>query len=145
MLADLSLVNCYNKTGMRPAQRDRLILQSAKDNLRDMAFFGLTEFQQDMQMMFENTFNLRFTRDFDQYNQTHAKKADISPKQHQHIIELNKLDIELYQYAKDLFFQRLKTMRDSDRFRTKTMNAEQRYIRDSNDELEENYVEDEDS
>lgn len=33
MLADLALVNCYNKTGMSALERDRIMLDSAKRNL----------------------------------------------------------------------------------------------------------------
>lgn len=33
MLADLALVNCYNKTGMSAQERDRIMLDSAKRNL----------------------------------------------------------------------------------------------------------------
>jgi hypothetical protein len=33
MLADLALVNCYNKTGMSAKERDRILLSSAKRNL----------------------------------------------------------------------------------------------------------------
>lgn len=33
MLADLALVNCYNKTGMSQKERDRIMLSSAKRNL----------------------------------------------------------------------------------------------------------------
>lgn len=33
MLADLALVNCYNKTGMSSEERDKIMLASAKRNL----------------------------------------------------------------------------------------------------------------
>lgn len=45
MLADLALVGCYNTTAMPKAERDRLMLESAKRNLASMAYFGLTEHQ----------------------------------------------------------------------------------------------------
>jgi hypothetical protein len=40
MLADLSLVHCYNSGAMPKAERDRILLASAKANLKNMAFFG---------------------------------------------------------------------------------------------------------
>jgi hypothetical protein len=40
MLADLSLVHCYNTAAMSRNERDRIMLNSAKINLRSMAFFG---------------------------------------------------------------------------------------------------------
>ena len=115
MLANLSLVGCYNRSAMPEEQRNRIMLQSAKDNLRDMAFFGLTEYQTDTQYMFEKTFHLNFKEDFVQYNDTHARSADVSESETENIMRLNKLDIELYQYAKQLFQQRLKKMRSEDK------------------------------
>jgi hypothetical protein len=46
MLADLALVGCYNTSYMPShAERNRVMLASAKRNLAAMAFFGLTEYQ----------------------------------------------------------------------------------------------------
>jgi heparan sulfate 6-O-sulfotransferase HS6ST1 len=46
MLADLALVGCYNTSYMPSnAERNRVMLASAKRNLAAMAFFGLTEHQ----------------------------------------------------------------------------------------------------
>ncbi|KMQ86849.1 heparan-sulfate 6-o-sulfotransferase 2-like protein, partial [Lasius niger] len=44
MLADLSIVGCYNST-LSSIDRDRLMLASAKHNLQFMPFFMLTEYQ----------------------------------------------------------------------------------------------------
>ena len=44
---------------MSPEERDTVMLYSAKDNLRKMTFFGLTEFQEQSQYLFEETFNLK--------------------------------------------------------------------------------------
>lgn len=44
MLADLSIVGCYNST-LSSTDRDRLMLASAKHNLQFMPFFMLTEYQ----------------------------------------------------------------------------------------------------
>lgn len=44
MLADLSIVGCYNSS-LSKTDRDRLMLASAKANLRKMPFFMLTEYQ----------------------------------------------------------------------------------------------------
>lgn len=44
MLADLSLVGCYNSS-LTSIDRDRLMLASAKRNLKYMPFFMLTEYQ----------------------------------------------------------------------------------------------------
>lgn len=44
MLADLSMVGCYNST-LSKVDRHRLMLASAKHNLQFMPFFMLTEYQ----------------------------------------------------------------------------------------------------
>ncbi|XP_016134427.1 heparan-sulfate 6-O-sulfotransferase 1-B-like [Sinocyclocheilus grahami] len=106
MLADLSLVGCYNLSTVPEKRRSQLLLESAKKNLRDMAFFGLTEFQRKTQYLFERTFHLKFIRPFMQYNSTRAAGIGLDNDTIQRIEELNDLDMKLYDYAKDLFQQR---------------------------------------
>jgi len=60
MLADLTLVRCYDASSMEPGKRDKIMLESAKSNLRSMAFFGIKERMKESQVMFEKLFNLRF-------------------------------------------------------------------------------------
>uniref|UniRef100_A0A3B1K8K7 Heparan-sulfate 6-O-sulfotransferase n=1 Tax=Astyanax mexicanus TaxID=7994 RepID=A0A3B1K8K7_ASTMX len=98
MLADLSLVGCYNVSTLPEKKRAQILLESAKKNLRDMAFFGLTEFQRKTQYLFERTFRLRFIR-------------PLSAR----IEELNDLDMQLYDYAWDLFQQRYMYKRQLER------------------------------
>lgn len=59
MLADLSLIGCYNSSYMNQEERNRVMLASAKRNLLSIAFFGLTEFQKvnNTILSFRNTFN----------------------------------------------------------------------------------------
>uniref|UniRef100_A0A1A8SKM9 Heparan-sulfate 6-O-sulfotransferase n=1 Tax=Nothobranchius rachovii TaxID=451742 RepID=A0A1A8SKM9_9TELE len=106
MLADLSLVGCYNMSSMSELERGHVLLASAKANLRNMAFFGLTEFQRKTQYLFERTFGLRFIRAFTQINSTRAASVGISGKVRWRIEGLNALDVELYEYAKELFLRR---------------------------------------
>ncbi|XP_059183979.1 heparan-sulfate 6-O-sulfotransferase 3-B-like [Centropristis striata] len=106
MLADLSLVGCYNMTTVSELERGRVLLASAKANLRNMAFYGLTEFQRKTQFLFERTFGLRFIQAFTQINSTRAASVGISEKVRWRIEGLNALDVELYEYAKELFLQR---------------------------------------
>ncbi|XP_075539030.1 heparan-sulfate 6-O-sulfotransferase 3-B-like isoform X2 [Dermacentor variabilis] len=75
MLADLTLVGCYNKSGMSERKHDLLLLASARENLRRTAFFGLTEEQHRSQQLFEATFGLRFVRPFEQLNETRSTAA----------------------------------------------------------------------
>lgn len=85
MLADLTLAGCY--TGFNSTEdqleRDRILLQSAKHNLANMAFFGLTEQQSISQYIFEQTFQLDFANSFDQANATLSAQAiaELTPSQ----------------------------------------------------------------
>uniref|UniRef100_A0A8W7PMN9 Heparan-sulfate 6-O-sulfotransferase n=1 Tax=Anopheles coluzzii TaxID=1518534 RepID=A0A8W7PMN9_ANOCL len=108
MLADLALVGCYNKTYMPTAERDRIMLASAKRNLAAMSYFGLTEYQKISQYIFEETFNLRFAIPFEQHNTTVSTVTmnSLTPAQRARIDQLNALDLELYAFAKKLMFQR---------------------------------------
>ena len=109
MLANLTLVGCYDISVMpNSAERDRLLLRSAKENLRQMAFFGLTEQQAEMRYLFEQTFGIKFRRDFSQFADTHASKVELTPDQLNSLRSLNRLDIELYEYATQLFSARVK-------------------------------------
>ena len=51
---------------------------------------------------------MNFVRDFVQHNQTHSSRAELTEEVQRKIAELNHLDIELYQFAKDLFLRRVK-------------------------------------
>uniref|UniRef100_A0ACB8FIQ4 Heparan-sulfate 6-O-sulfotransferase 3 n=1 Tax=Sphaerodactylus townsendi TaxID=933632 RepID=A0ACB8FIQ4_9SAUR len=126
MLADLSLVGCYNLTFMNESERNMILLQSAKNNLKNMAFFGLTEFQRKTQYLFERTFNLEFISPFTQYNITRASNVDISESVRKHIEELNFLDMQLYEFAKDLFLQRFQYAKKEEHEQNRQKRREER-------------------
>lgn len=116
MLADLSLVGCYNRTFMTPAERDTVMLYSAKQTLRRMAFVGLCEEQLASQYIFEQTFGLKFERAFVQFNQTISSQvANTLPSSVlERIRRLNWLDMKLYAYAKRLFRSRFVAIKEAD-------------------------------
>ncbi|NXO31709.1 H6ST2 sulfotransferase, partial [Cisticola juncidis] len=128
MLSDLSLVGCYNLSVMPEEQRNKVLLDSAKENLKRMAFFGLTEFQRKTQYLFEKTFNMNFISPFTQYNSTRASSVEIDKQTQQRIEALNFLDVELYDYAKDLFLQRYQYMRQKEHQEARRKRQEQRKI-----------------
>ncbi|NXU57516.1 H6ST2 sulfotransferase, partial [Turnix velox] len=128
MLSDLSLVGCYNLSVMPEEQRNKVLLDSAKENLKRMAFFGLTEFQRKTQYLFEKTFNMNFISPFTQYNSTRASSVEIDEQMQQRIEALNFLDVELYDYAKDLFLQRYQFMRQKEHQEARRKRQEQRKI-----------------
>ncbi|KAM8752251.1 heparan-sulfate 6-O-sulfotransferase 2 isoform 1-T1 [Rhynchonycteris naso] len=126
MLSDLTLVGCYNLSVMPEKQRNKVLLESAKSNLKDMAFFGLTEFQRKTQYLFEKTFNMNFISPFIQYNTTRASSVEINEEIQKRIEGLNFLDMELYSFAKDLFLQRYQFMRQKDHQEARQKRQEQR-------------------
>ncbi|XP_051937446.1 heparan-sulfate 6-O-sulfotransferase 3-B [Hippocampus zosterae] len=126
MLSDLSLVGCYNLSSMNETQRDHILLSSAMSNLKNMAFYGLTEFQRKTQYLFERTFSLRFISPFTQINSTRAANVDLSEPVRRRIEELNFLDVQLYDYAKDLFLQRFQFSRQRERREVRLKRREER-------------------
>ncbi|CAI9563858.1 unnamed protein product [Staurois parvus] len=142
MLADLSLVGCYNMSFIPENKRAQILLESAKKNLKDMAFFGLTEFQRKTQYLFERTFNLKFIRPFMQYNNTRAGGVDLDNGTIQRIEELNDLDMQLYDYAKDLFQQRYQFKRQVERMEQRKRNREERLLQRSNEAFAKEEAED---
>ena len=115
MLADLSLVGCYNMSAMSDEERWAVLLESAKRNLRGMAFFGLTEYQRKTQYLFERTFRLAFIAPFTQLNGTRAASVEVALDTQRRIRRLNRWDVELYEYARDLFLQRFQRARQQER------------------------------
>lgn len=106
MLANLSLVHCYNTSAMSPQTRNRTLLQSAKKNLEDLTYFGITEFQRESQLLFEATFNVKFKTDFVQFESGYAADYDVTPAQQKLVLSRNELDVQLYEFAKQLFLTR---------------------------------------
>ncbi|KAM4621470.1 heparan-sulfate 6-O-sulfotransferase 2 [Polymixia lowei] len=126
MLADLSLVGCYNVSAMSEEDRWAVLLESAKRNLRGMAFFGLTEYQRKTQYLFERTFSLEFIAPFTQLNGTRAASVEVAAETQHRIRQLNQWDVELYEYARDLFLQRFQVTRQQDRKQARERRQQER-------------------
>ncbi|KAA0713352.1 Heparan-sulfate 6-O-sulfotransferase 3-B [Triplophysa tibetana] len=126
MLADLSLVGCYNLSSMSEERRAEMLLSSAKSNLRRMAFFGLTEFQRKTQFLFERTFGLHFISAFTQINGTRAAGVTVGTSTRRRIEDLNALDVQLYEYARELFLRRVQYCHQMERQEVRQRRREQR-------------------
>nr|CAG4647425.1 EOG090X0E58 [Megafenestra aurita]SVE92667.1 EOG090X0E58 [Megafenestra aurita] len=118
MLADLTLAGCYtgyNSTADQ-MERDRILLQSAKKNLAEMAYFGLTEQQSVSQYIFEQTFQLDFANSFDQANATLSAQAiaELTSAQIEQVRQLNSLDAELLDFARKLLQERFELLKRRD-------------------------------
>ncbi|KHJ40679.1 heparan sulfate 6-sulfotransferase [Trichuris suis] len=113
MLADLTTVHCYNESAMPSDLRRTVLVRSAKRNLMKMAFFGLQEEMRKSQYLFEKTFGLRFNKPMvDMEPQTSPN--DFSPEERRRIADINQLDIEVYNFAKEVFHRRFELARSSD-------------------------------
>jgi len=114
MLADLSLVGCYNSSSMKdPKERDRIMLASAKANLARMAYFGLTDEQLLSQYIFEETFKIKFVDSFEQMHSSISSQtiAELSVERLKLIKQLNHLDMELYEFGHQLLFERFNRLK----------------------------------
>ncbi|XP_009862399.2 heparan-sulfate 6-O-sulfotransferase 1 [Ciona intestinalis] len=108
MLADLKLVNC---SAFGDEEHDRIMLESAKNNLMSMPFFGLAERQVDSQALFEQTFGIKFTKKFVDKSTTHVSDIVLDEEVSDEIKKLNHLDLQLYDYAKGIFAERYERIR----------------------------------
>lgn len=115
MLADLEPLGCYGNTLHPPEEKDRLMLESAKENIRKFAFFGLTEYQRESCALFERTFGVKLKLETEQRAMSALHSAPIlqtlwnDSQLYDQIAAVNHLDMELYEYALQLFVERVKT------------------------------------
>ena len=110
MLADLSLVNCYDRSNLSDKFVHDTMLQSAKDNLVKLSFFGIMDDLVKTQFLFENTFGLRFNDTFEQRGDRSDIEKKFGVEVRVQVRELNKMDVELYEFGKKLFLERVRMM-----------------------------------
>jgi hypothetical protein len=94
-------------------KQSRILLQKAKENLLKLKYFAILEYQLQSQKLFEATFrNLKFSKDLKQFSTQRAESflddLDNSKGVINRVKQANSLDIEFYEYALKLFFERLK-------------------------------------
>jgi hypothetical protein len=101
--ANCSLFNTENREDL---------LETAKTTLRHMSYFALTEYDDLSRKLFEKTFQnrIRFQKiaDYSSKRKTLEYVKNMDKGLLEKIKNLNDLDLELYDYAKKLFFERLK-------------------------------------
>lgn len=114
MLADYSEIGCDVLECLSGEKKcndetilknEQAILESAKKTLVKLDFFGLTEYQIESQKMFERFFKDKFyfNANFVQVKRIHSNEFETYLSR---IKEKNNLDIQLYSFAKSLFFKR---------------------------------------
>ena len=94
-------------------ENKRELIESAKSVLSNMAYFAITEYEELSQKLFEKTFENSFKFNYKlNLTRTQTQSFKIARKLKKSIInklnELNDLDLELYEFAKILFFKRIK-------------------------------------
>ena len=115
-LADSELVTCWNKTQYTSEERGALLLESAKENLLKLAFFGILEFQEESGWLFERTFGVEFGIPPPRlpFNSSMTDLLLQALPEHQllyeKVIANNRLDIELYWFAMEEFKKRMKAV-----------------------------------
>lgn len=80
------------------------MLYSAKVNLARLPMFGLAEYLFATQYIFEWTFNLHFIKNI----KSRIRHSNTPKKIIKMVQNVNKYDMELYNFASKLFFKRLK-------------------------------------
>ena len=114
MLANLSSVACLaSNEDISRSDRDYLLLESAKASLREMAFFGLSEYFEESCILFQKQFNLKFQTPCRQKNMNRLHSSSMASDVwlnrtlHSSIVLSNHLDMQLYDFALSLFTTRL--------------------------------------
>jgi hypothetical protein len=108
LLADYGDKNC---TLFEEKNKEQLV-RNAKNVLKKMSFFGITEYEELSQKLFEKTFHNVFKIDYNvvpgKYKTTTLNYVkSLNKTLIEKIDAINDLDWELYQYAKVLFFERI--------------------------------------
>ena len=87
------------------------MLENAKEVLKKMSYFALAEYEELSQKLFEKTFKNSFKFDqkvkFQKHSSTTLTIQNMNITLKEKLIQLNDLDIKLYNFAKKLFFDRL--------------------------------------
>uniref|UniRef100_T2M762 Heparan-sulfate 6-O-sulfotransferase n=1 Tax=Hydra vulgaris TaxID=6087 RepID=T2M762_HYDVU len=110
MLSNISEVSCNPAEILYNENLNNKLLSIAKENLVSMAYFGILEYPTESQFVFEKTFHVEFKEPFWNWNTSYAmeylKYFNISLKIQEKINFVNNLDIKLYNFAKQILFQR---------------------------------------
>ena len=102
---------CYSSDMMDNPIKRRILLESAKQNLRSLTYFSIMPYMNESQYLFERTFGLKFKTPFYRQKNRHNRNSgsvlySLSESTRRKIKQVNDLDMELFSYAKQLFFQR---------------------------------------
>ena len=114
MLADVDNAGCLNQAVMSNDKRNSILLATAKQNLKDMINFGVTEYITESILLLEHRLDIELGSPL---TQPLIKELNIADRIYEiwnnsnlykKISSVNYLDMQLYQYGLKLFDQRLK-------------------------------------
>lgn len=111
MLADYK-----NDCSLLSTNKKKILIENAKKVLMSFTFFGLTEYEDESEELFIWTYKRKFK--FSGRPRRHNQNATnnfiktLKNESLEMINQSNDLDIELYQFAKKIFFQRLNSYRN---------------------------------
>eukprot|EP00117_Sycon_ciliatum_P011195 scpid75176/ scgid12780/ Heparan-sulfate 6-O-sulfotransferase 1-B len=119
MLANLSVVNCYDSSSMPTAEYNERLLHSAQQTLLSLAWFGLTEYMSESLEMFESRFGVQFAKEQLDYKSGDGKPdskssfiwKNLTESLTKRIVQANILDLQLYDFAEKLFLDRYKELK----------------------------------
>ena len=107
MLADLESIGCERLVKASKETINQELLMSAKQNLNKMAYFGLTELRDEVPSGFREVFGFEYSPAVTRERVLAVvAEQNISTEQEKKIRSLNGLDIQLYDYAKKLYYEK---------------------------------------
>eukprot|EP00111_Clytia_hemisphaerica_P015561 TCONS_00045936-protein len=108
MLSNVSDISCSVKSLMTKVNYQQRLLSIAKQTISEIAFFGLLEYPRESQFVFEKTFGLEFDEPFQLWDTGFAKVYidGVNKELIEKVKKKNSLDVELYKFAKLVFFER---------------------------------------
>ena len=118
MLADLkSATNCLsNATNLSHRELDERMLNSAKENIAKMSFFGISEYMYESGELYKYRFSLSLANPPKQKKLESLHSSEIlysiwtNSTLYNHIVHINRLDMQLYHFALQLFSERLQKL-----------------------------------
>ena len=107
MTASTRDLDCSKLRKLPQEERDKIMLESAKENLRNITFFGFTEDYPESQRLLELTFDVKLNNTMEEHNNLAARTSDeLSDADKKAILDKNYLDVQLHKYAISLYKQR---------------------------------------
>lgn len=116
MLADLEEVDCLSNAKLTKEETENRLLESAKRNLKSFEFFGMSEYMSESGELFADHFSVKLSTPPHQKGIVHLHTGPLlfkiwkDPKLYNRLLRINRLDMQLYHFAMDIFEERLKKL-----------------------------------